>query len=127
MQSFLHCYLREAEQPFVRPGKAVLAPPCGSPYVAVSHAVSIDGFYETDTDTIVRTYLEAFNQLAEVECRSVVAACLGCGYGGVSANEFKHVVETLLNRTVPIESLTFGTTDQELADAIRETLEQRDC
>lgn len=126
MQSFLHSHLRELDQPFIRPGTAVLAPPSGSPFRAVSHGVSIDGFYETTTETIVQTYLQAFDQLAGAQCRSVVAACLGCGYGRVSASEFKQVIETLLNHEFPIESVSLGTTDEELADVIRDTLERRD-
>lgn len=125
MQTFLHGVLRERGVPFLSPGQSVVAPPCGSTFKAVAHAVSIDGFYDTDVETILRTYDGAIKQLAEVGCKSIAAACLGCGYGRVSEKEFAAVSRVLfLRRYRELETVTLITTNGKLAEVIQQVLEK---
>ncbi|MEL6107581.1 MAG: macro domain-containing protein [Planctomycetota bacterium] len=125
MQTFLHQYLHEQGIPYIPPGRTVVAPPCGSHFRAVAHAVAIDGFYDTDVPTIVQTYLDAIARLATAGCRSIAAACLGCGYGRVESSDFQRVIRDLVSRDAAAESVTFGTTNQRLAESVRETLDEQ--
>ena len=54
MQVFLHDWLRVSGQKFVTPGTIVAAPPCGSPYRVVLHAVAINALYNTSAELIAR-------------------------------------------------------------------------
>jgi len=76
MQTFLHDYLRVHSLNHIHPGKAVVAPPCGSPFIAIAHAVSIDAFYDTDADTIIRTYDSAI-QGTTFKTKGSAKHCLG--------------------------------------------------
>jgi O-acetyl-ADP-ribose deacetylase (regulator of RNase III) len=123
MQEFLHEHLRSSGRRFVQPGEAVLAPACGSSYKAVVHAVAIDAFYETRTEWIRAAYDTAFRQLASASCRSIAAACLGCGYGRCSVSDFIESIRPFVADSVPgVESITFVTTNSEIADAISRIL-----
>ena len=122
MQTYLHDYLRENGVPYVPPASAVVAPPCGSHFRAVAHAVAIDGFYDTDAETIVRTYLDAISRLTAAGCRTIAAACLGCGYGRVEVSEFERAIRDLVAHDLAVESVTLGTTNQSLAESLGATL-----
>lgn len=119
MQTFLHNYLRDQSLKYVEPGNAILAPPCGSPYVAVAHAVSIDAFYDTHPDTIIQTYDAGIQCLAAKCCSTIVAACLGCGYGRVTVDAFAtvatHLFQTHYDR---VTDITLVTTNVELAERL---------
>ena len=54
MQHYLHDWLRRTASRFVTPGTVVVAPPCGSPFRVVLHAVAIDRveFKSTNADVI---------------------------------------------------------------------------
>jgi O-acetyl-ADP-ribose deacetylase (regulator of RNase III) len=119
MQQFLHSHLRSTGQRFIEPGRAVLAPPCGSPYKAVAHAVAIDGFYDTNCNFIRSAYEDAIDQLAKVSCQTIAAACLACGYGRCTIEKFIEAVKPLVSKPYPtVETITLVTTNTELADAI---------
>lgn len=119
MQQFLHSHLRSTGQRFIEPGRAVLAPPCGSPYKAVAHAVAIDGFYDTNCNFIRSAYEDAIDQLAKVSCQTIAAACLACGYGRCTIEKLIEAVKPLVSKPYPtVETITLVTTNTELADAI---------
>lgn len=119
MQVFLHDHLRRTGLRFIEPGNAIVAPSCGSPFIAVSHAVAIDAFYDTNADLIRQAYEVSLNQLAGANCRTIVAACLGCGYGRCSIPEFVKTIQELIELPFPdINIVTLATTNLELADAI---------
>jgi O-acetyl-ADP-ribose deacetylase (regulator of RNase III) len=119
MQEFLHSHLRSTGQRFIKPGNSVVAPPCGSTYIAIAHAVAIDAFYDTNCDFIRSAYKDAIGQLAAVSCRSITAACLACGYGRCSIADFIESIETLIAKPfVNVDTITLVTTNAELADAI---------
>lgn len=119
MQDFLHGHLRSTGQRFVAPGNAVVAPPCGSTYKAIAHAVAIDAFYDTNCDFIRSAYENAISQLAAASCRTIVAACLACGYGRCSTANFIESLEPLIVKLYSsVDTITLVTTNRELADAI---------
>lgn len=119
MQEFLHGQLRSTGQRFIEPGRAVVAPPCGSPYQAIAHAVAIDGFYETNSHFIRSAYQDAIDQLAKASCRTITAACLACGYGRCTIEKFIEALRPLVAKPYPaVDKITLVTTNTELADAI---------
>lgn len=123
MQTLLHQYLRDRGLNHVAPGECVVTSACGSPYRAVAHAVAIDGFYDTNAEILERTYRAAFTKLAEHSCRTVVASCLGCGYGRFPSSEFAKVAARIAtSNSLELDQVTFVTTNSELADAILSSL-----
>ena len=123
MQTFLHEYLRANHLKYISPGHCVLAPPCGSPFKAVAHAVSIDAFYDTSVERILETYDAAIHTLASRDCSTIVAACLGCGYGRLSITDFSSVAAALLVRNYKdVERITFVTTNADLVDSLQSEL-----
>lgn len=121
MQRYLHDHLVKIGRKNVAPGESVICPPCGSPYVAVAQAVSIDIFYDTDVDTICLTYESALRGLAASGCKTVASACLGCGYGRVSPSDFLDVLTRLYDHSVEgIDQVTLVTTNSTLVDTLRE-------
>jgi O-acetyl-ADP-ribose deacetylase (regulator of RNase III) len=119
MQDFLHDHLRSTGQKFIEPGNSVVAPPSGSTYKAVAHAVAIDAFYDTDCEFIRSAYKNAISQLAAASCRTIVAACLACGYGRCSIANFIESIEPLIATPYSnVDTVTLVTTNAELAAAI---------
>ena len=128
MQDYLHDYLRQKKLHYIEPGSAVLAPPFGSPYIAIAHAVAIDAFYDTNAAQIAKTYSIAIDALAEAGCQSIVAACLGCGYGRCSVDQFAKSIEWLISRPfAPINKITFATTNEQIANTVRTMIETAKC
>ena len=116
MQGFLHDYLRRSNRPFLHAGSVVAAPSFGSPYATVVHAVAIDGFYDTDEDLVVEAYRNAFAELSASGCRTVVAACLACGYGRFPDDRFASLMPRIAVLPAPgIESVQFCTTNSSLS------------
>jgi len=122
MQTFLHDYLRGRSLNHIRPVEAVIAPPCGSPFIAIAHAVSIDAFYDTDIETILRTYDSAIRGLAARDCQTIAAACLGCGYGRVNDDTFASVMAQLRDMHYDdVSEITLVTTNAGLVDRLTST------
>ena len=123
MQRFLHRHLADSGSAYLRPGNCVVAPPCGSPYAAVAHAVAVDGFYETNATTILTCYDVALRGLAETGCRTIAGACLGCGYGRFPADEFAALTKELFARCYNgVNDIWLVTTNATLADGLRPIL-----
>lgn len=124
MQEFLHRYLATHQLRHVKPGSVVLSPACGSTFQAVAHAVSIDVFYDTSPSLVSETYEAAIRALAERDCRTIVAACLGCGYGRLSVPDFAQVVAQLCIRSyIGVDSICLCSTNVDLVDSIRQVLQ----
>ncbi len=125
MQEFLHAHLREQKLRVVPPGTVVISPGFSSPFPHVAHAVAIDVFYDTNAELILQTYFTAIQQLAAAGCRSIAAACLGCGYGRCPEAEFLKSIERLIATLIatPLENvdhITLATTNEALADSLRQ-------
>lgn len=126
MQLLLHQYLRDHGLRHVAPGVCVMTPSCGTPFRWIAHAVASDGFCDTNSDVIEQTYQSAFAQLAERGCRTVVASCLGCGYGRFPADEFASVAARIATEEVSrIDQVTLVTTNEELAELIGTAFRER--
>ena len=119
MQERLHRHMKTLGRKFVEPGTVVVTPSCGTPFIAIAHAVAIDGFYDTTAELITRTYRTAIKILAEQKCRNLIAACLGCGYGRCSTDEFmKSILALVAEHFDLIDTVTFATTNNDLASTI---------
>ena len=128
MQERLHRHLNMLGSKFVEPGTVVITPSCGTPFRAIAHAVAIDGFYDTSAELITRTYRTAIEKLAEQKCRNLIAACLGCGYGRCSTDEFmKSILALVAQHFDFIDTVTFATTNNDLASTIATGLSNAKC
>jgi O-acetyl-ADP-ribose deacetylase (regulator of RNase III) len=128
MQERLHRHLNALGRKFVKPGTVVTTPSCGSPFTAIAHAVAIDAFYDTNAELITRTYRAAIEQLAQRRCRNLIAACLGCGYGRCSSDEFMKSILALVAEPFDlIDTFTFVTTNTDLATTIATGLGNAKC
>jgi O-acetyl-ADP-ribose deacetylase (regulator of RNase III) len=128
MQDFLHGQLRSSGRRFIEPGNAVMAPPCGSMYKAIAHAVAIDAFYDTNCTFIRSAYENAIHQLAAASCRTISAACLACGYGRCTISQFIESIEPLIAKPYAnVDTITLVTTNTELADAIATVVGDAKC
>ena len=120
MQQFLRHWLKQSGQHFVQPGTIVIAPPCGSSYKAVIHAVAIDSLYDTSAEIIRTTYENSFAALSNSDCRTVAAACLACGYGRASPQTFIKAIQPLLSRSWPsIDRVEFISRDAETIEMVQ--------
>lgn len=123
MQEHLHSHLKRIAKKFVEPGSSVIAPPSGSPYRAVAHAVAVDAFYDTSAEIIRRAYASAFELLQQAGCGAIAAACLGCGYGRFDAFSFTDAIRPMLNHPLQgIDVVTICSTNEELIASITSVL-----
>jgi O-acetyl-ADP-ribose deacetylase len=118
MQQYLHDWLRRSGRRFVSPGTVVAAPPCGSPFRVVLHAVAIDAFYATSTDLIAQAYANAFAEAARLGCRTIASTCLACGYGRATPEMFVAAIGRYLAGSLAgIDRVEFRSTNAEVIDA----------
>lgn len=109
MQSALHRYLADHKLRFVQPGQVVEAPPCGSPYLAVLHAVAVDGAYDTSADLVATAMIDGLRGAAGFGARSVALSALGTGYGRLSLVEFANALsQAMRTEFPPIERVVIG-------------------
>lgn len=119
LQEELHALAKLRSTRLVPPGTAVLTTTAGLPWKAIAHAVAINTFYETTASFIVDAYLSALTQLAAIGCRTVAAACIGCGYGRCSNEEFARAIQLLRTKDLPADqAITFVTRNAELFEAL---------
>jgi O-acetyl-ADP-ribose deacetylase (regulator of RNase III) len=123
MQDFLHGWLKDRDLQYVNPGDTVVAPPCGSHFRAVVHAVAIDAFYDTSLVFIRDAYAKAFAAIAEMKCDSVASACLACGYGRLTPDVFISAMRGVIGSHMPgIANITLISTNADLIAAIRQAI-----
>lgn len=123
MQEYLHRWLATNKLVTLKPGSAVVAPACGSPFRCVIHAVAIDVFYDTSRELIRSAYDNAFLAASNAGCRKIATACLACGYGRASPNLFISTIRDLLNHDLlGVDSIHFASLDSELICAIQDEL-----
>lgn len=123
MQDYLHEYLRQQNRHYVQPCAVVVCPPFGTSFNAVAHAVAIDGFYGTSIDRITETYIIAINNLLAMDCRTIAATCLGCGFGRCSKEDFKVAMEKVMqSKFDSLDKMFWVTTDKSLADVLAEVV-----
>jgi len=125
MQQVLHNWLAQSGRQFVKPGEIVVAPPCGSSFKVVVHAVAVDAFYDTSPEIICRAYESSFVALADEGCRTVAAACLACGYGRASPQRFINAIKPFFSRSLyGIDRVEFISSDAELIDVVQNEIQR---
>lgn len=91
----------------------------GWPFRHVLHCVAVDTFYNTDVQIVTKLYQDALVEMNRNECQSVFAACLGCGYGRLSNEQFCEVYQLVKNDLYTnLQSVQFVTRDRELVEYI---------
>jgi len=124
MQRYLHDWLRRSARRFVMPGTVVVAPPCGSPFRVVLHAVAIDAFYDTSADVIAETYGNAFAEASRMGCRTIASACLACGYGRATPEMFVAAIRRYVAGSIAgIDRVELRSTNADVVKAVREAIE----
>ncbi len=120
LQEELHAQARQRSPRLIPPGTAVLTTTAGLPWKAIAHAVAINTFYETNAIVIADAYHSALTQLAAIGCQTIAAACIGCGYGRCSNDEFAKAVRILQTKDLPANQvITFVTRNAELWERLQ--------
>jgi O-acetyl-ADP-ribose deacetylase (regulator of RNase III) len=109
MQEALQQYLLSRGARHVERGDVVAMPPCGSPYLAVLHAVAVDGAYESSPAVVGEVVSESLRQAAGLAARSVALAAVATGYGRLSMAEFARGLRGVLAQAFPpLERVVVG-------------------
>lgn len=101
MQQELHQYLKEHHRQFVQQGDVVPAPPCGTPYKAVLHAVAVDGFYQSSPQVIESLVVKSLKMASSLMATKVALVALGTGYGHLSLSDFARGLVALMEQEFP--------------------------
>ena len=119
LQEELHAQARLRSPRLIPPGTAVLTVTAGLPWKAIAHAVAINTFYETNAAVIADAYHSALTQLAAIGCQTIAAACIGCGYGRCSNDEFAKAIQLLRAKVLPANQVvTFVTRNADLFERL---------
>ena len=73
-------------------GQIVITHPPRNPYLAVIHAVAVDGFYDSNIDKVVETVRRALSAAGAEGANSVALAALATGYGSLTLAEFGEAI-----------------------------------
>lgn len=76
-------------------------PPCGSPYIAVLHAVSVDGAYDSSPDVISEIVGRCLGLAAALGAKTVALPLLATGYGHLPVADFVAGIRGILDRNFP--------------------------
>lgn len=123
MQTWLHDYLQVRRLRYLSPGRAVVAPACGSPFLAVAHAMAIDAFY----DTVAQPF-SARKKMRSNNWQNEAAPPLLLPDSDVDAfarlvQSFTEIAKQLFARNdAGVESFTLATTNFELFATIQQVL-----
>ena len=106
MQEQMHQFLESSGKQFVEHGSVVQMPPCGSPYLAVLHAVGIDVFYDSNIDVITKTISRSLVIASELSAKTVALTAIATGYGKMSMADFAAGVQPVTTMEFkPIENV----------------------
>lgn len=122
MQVFLSDYLQERAMRHVPPGTVVKAPPCGSPYHAVLHAVAVDASYDSTPATVTAVASRALAIAAELTADVVLLPALATGYGKLTKLEFANGLRPLVVRGHGVPRVVICTRNPDDAVLIRHIL-----
>lgn len=101
MQDALQQYLRATGNRHVERGHLVQMPPGGSPYMAILHAVAVDGAYESSSQVISQIVERCLTSAAQIGARTVALPLLATGYGHLSVADFIAGIRCILERDFP--------------------------
>ncbi|MFI5380613.1 MAG: macro domain-containing protein [Tepidisphaerales bacterium] len=123
MQAFLHESLAKSGKRWVAPGDVVTTPPCGTPYVAVIHAVGVDAFYQSTVAIIRQAVSLAMTEAARAGALRAALAAIATGFGHLSIRDFGEAVQPLLTQEwPPMEEVVVGVRHEEEAGELRTML-----
>jgi O-acetyl-ADP-ribose deacetylase (regulator of RNase III) len=121
MQDLLHSELHKRGERYLNSGSTVFVNGTTSSYAVVCHAVAVNCFYETDGASLLKCYMDAFSGFSKRRCKTVVAACLGCGYGKLKPSVFCDSIATICRLSFKnITRITFVSGDSELIEMLGE-------
>jgi len=122
MQHYLHAHLKDLGTRHVTPGTVVQAPPCGSPFKAVLHAVAVDAMYDSSPQRISRVVERIFAMAHEVGATSVALPALATGYGHLTIEQFAEGLRPLINRQLGVDRAVVCLRHEDDAVLVREVL-----
>jgi len=123
MQEPLSEVLSSRDIRHVKPGEVIVAPPGGSPYKAILHAVAVDGMYDSSSMMIGEVVLKSFDATAAVGGGSVVMPALATGYGHLTMEQFADGIAAIMNSEHPrITDVTIAIPDKHHATTVRARL-----
>lgn len=95
MQERLKAHLESLGVRHVPTGTVVCMPPCNSPYVAVLHAVAVDGFYNSSPDLIAAVTRRALLLAKQLGGNTMALPALATGYGHLTMSGFAAGIQAL--------------------------------
>ena len=101
MQRELHATLGKRGIRFVERGDVVKTSANGLPFIAVLHAVAVNGFYESSPAVIQHTVTNALREAAALGARRVALTALATGFGRMTMRQFAEGISPLLSEEFP--------------------------
>ena len=101
MQERLQRHLSNLGVRHVPPGTLVEMPPCGSPYLAVLHAVAVDGAYHASAVIVCQLLAASVRAAARISARSIAIPALATGYGHMTIEAFADAASSLAGVHAP--------------------------
>lgn len=84
-------------------------PPCGSAYIAVLHAVAVNGAYESSPAIVADVLMACLRQAAAQGAHTVALTALATGYGRMPMCDFATALRGIIGKTFPpLERVTVG-------------------
>lgn len=109
MQEALRSYLVERGIRHVERGDVISLSPCGSPYLAVLHAVAVDGFYESSPTVVSEVLAESLRQAAALAANTCALTAVATGYGRMSIPNFAAGLRPVIGKAFPpLERVVIG-------------------
>lgn len=96
MQKALHQLIATRLPRAARRGEVIPYSDDSLPYLAVLHAVGVDGWYQTTSAIVEETLRTALRMAGEFKARKVALTALATGFGNLSLEEFAVAVKPLM-------------------------------
>ena len=119
MQVALSQIVRERSPHYIPRGEIIVYSDDVLPYRAVSHAVAIDGWYDSSPQLILEIVAKSLGMSAEFGARRVALAALATGFGHLSLAEFAEGIRPLIGREfLPVEEVCICLLEDYLIDEL---------
>jgi O-acetyl-ADP-ribose deacetylase (regulator of RNase III) len=123
LQSVLHEHLKILNQNFVAQGTVVAMDSCGSPYIAILHAVAVDAFYNSSPQIVQDIVVECLIRSAKLGAKTMALPALACGNGRLMISQFGQAIQPILgNSYSPIEEVFIVIRKQDEAEELKAML-----
>jgi O-acetyl-ADP-ribose deacetylase (regulator of RNase III) len=120
MQQWLHRYLADRNIRHVEQRELIAAPPCGSPYRLVLHAVAVDGFYDSSVSIVESLVTRSLRLAAESGANSVAIPAIATGYGKLTLSDFGAALAPLFDQDFPpLRQVVIGVRSDSDADDLK--------